>query len=105
VNEHLPADIDMTPNRYVYKFKDETSMEQASDLLLLSALATESLHGRSALRINADFLLENTKKTCQISSETKVGQDLAKIYTGLLSYHLGEHSYEVKLNKHQNAER
>lgn len=87
----------MTPTRYVYKFHSETSMEQASDLLLLSALATESLHGRSALRINADFLLEVPKKQCQISAQSKVSQDLATIYAGLLTYHLGEHSFEVKL--------
>ncbi len=87
----------MPQTHYLYEFREDTSIDEVCDLLFLAAMAVESLHGRSSLRLDGTFLLERATRRCNVTAGTEVGRDLARIFTGYLGRLLGENSFKVSL--------
>lgn len=88
----------MSKPQYNYRFKEGPSIDEIGDLLFLAALAVESLHGRSSLRLDGTFQLQKPERVCQVNASTQVGRDLARIFTGFLCHQIGEKSFEVRLS-------
>jgi hypothetical protein len=86
----------MNPN-YCITFREGAPIEVVPDLLFLSALATEGLHGRSGLRLDGAFELRAPERICTISAATQVSRDFARIFTGFLVHHMGEKVFDVSL--------
>lgn len=92
----------MSKTQYVYRFTEDAPIEEVGDVLCLAALAAESLHGRSSLRLEGTFLLEKEKRQCVVNATTLVGRDLARIFTGYLAEQIGEKAFKVCLNDASN---
>ncbi len=85
----------MRKSQYVYEFREDAPIDEVGDLLFLAALAAESLHGRSSLRLDGTFLLNKLTRRCTVNAATQVGRDLARIFAGFVGRILGEKSFRV----------
>jgi len=81
---------------YRYKFDRTVPIHDVEETLLLSVMATESLHGRSLIRLDAAFCLDKGKRSCVVDAATAVGRDIARIFTGFLSREFGEDAFKVE---------
>jgi hypothetical protein len=86
----------MSRKFYRYKFVKNIPMEEVEDSLLLAVLATEGIHGRSRINLDAKFLLDKGKRICVVDAETEVGIHIACIFTEFLSRQFGERAFRVK---------
>jgi len=85
----------MRRDMYRYQFSERVPLRDVQEMLSLATLATECLHGRSRVRLDASFCLEEKSRSCVLDAGTPVGQDIARIFTGFLSRDLGEEAYRV----------
>ncbi|NIM21303.1 MAG: hypothetical protein GTN64_02610, partial [Candidatus Latescibacteria bacterium] len=81
---------------YRYNFSAEVSLRDVEESLFLAVLATESLHGRSLVRLDASFCLDEKKRSCIVDAGTEVGRHIARIFTGFLAGEFGEDAFKVK---------
>jgi len=86
----------MSQDTCCYTFDDTVSMDEVEESLFHSALAAESLHGRARLRLEASFLLDPQKRTCEVDTSTEVGQTIVCIFTGFLTRLFGEDVFKVE---------
>ena len=82
-------------HKYQYTFNSKIPFEDIEGSLLLAVLATESLHGRSLVRLDASFCLDSNKRSCVVDGATDVGCAIARIFTGFLSREFGEEAFKV----------
>ena len=81
---------------YKYRFAENVPLQEAEETLFLAALATECLHGRSQMRLDAKFSLDTRKRSCVVDASTQVGCHIARIFTGLLAREFGEEAFKVE---------
>ncbi len=81
---------------YRYNFSDDVPFRDVEESLLLAVLATESLHGRSLVRLDASFCLDEKKRACVVDAGTEVGRHIARIFTGFLTREFGEEAFKVE---------
>lgn len=86
----------MTRSVYRYNFSRLVPMDQVEAPLMLAALAAESLHGRSAMKIEASFRLNKRARTCIIDAGSRVGHDIARIFAGFLAAIFSEGAFCVE---------
>ena len=86
----------MSEKVYRYSFSNKLDIQDIEDSLLLAVLATECLHGRSRIRLDASFNLEKKKMSCLIDAGTKVGCCIARIFTGFLTREFSEANFQVE---------
>ena len=88
----------MTMNSQIYRYRFGTTvpMRDVEESLLLAAMAAESLHGRSLLRLDGAFCLDAEKRAAVVDGGTDVGQAIAKIFTGFLSKEFGDQAFQVE---------
>ncbi len=86
----------MTKSVFRYRFSKSIPMQDVEDALMLAALAVESLHGRSELRLSAKFWLNRKTRKCEIDAGTEVGIHIARIFTGFITDGFGEQCFHVE---------
>ena len=86
----------MNRELYRYNFNSNVPLRDVEESLLLAVLATESLHGRSLVRLDASFCLDAGKRSCVVDAATDVGRAIASIFTGFLSREFGEEAFKVE---------
>ncbi len=86
----------MNRELYRYRFKATVPLRGVEKSLLLALLATECLHGRSLVRLDASFCLDNDKRSCVVDAATEVGRAIARIFTGFLTREFGEKAFKVE---------
>ena len=86
----------MINESYRYVFADSIPMHAVEETLLLSVLATEAIHGRSGVNLDAKFHLDLEKRRCSVDAGTEVGRDIARIFTGFLTREFGESAFKVE---------
>ncbi len=86
----------MSREIYRYSFSAGVSLRDVEESLLLAVLATESLHGRSLVRLDASFCLDEKKQSCVVDAGTEVGRYIARIFTGFLTREFGEEAFTVE---------
>ncbi len=86
----------MQNTRYEYSFKRHVPMDSVQDSLTLAVLSTEQLHGRARLRLDGWWRLDRQRRRCSIDASTKVGEDIAKLFTGYLGKEFGEAAFSVR---------
>ncbi|HKZ20277.1 MAG TPA: hypothetical protein VJQ57_09220 [Acidimicrobiia bacterium] len=69
------------------------------DSLVLSLMASEGLHGRTRVQLEANFHLDRDERTCTVQAETEVGRDLVRIFTALLTRQFGEEGFTIESNE------
>ena len=85
-------------NRLIYKydFAKHVPVSDIEDSLMIAALATEALHGRAAMKMDAYFCLDKKAHSCVIDAETQIGSDIAKILSTFVTKGYGESSFKVE---------
>lgn len=86
----------MNRDIYKYEFSVDIPLREVEQSLALSVLTTESLHGRSRVRLDASFCLDRERRACIVDAGTEVGRDIARIFTGFLTREFGEDAFKVK---------
>lgn len=86
----------MNREHYRYDFDAKLPFQDVEESLLLAVLATECLHGRTQVRLDAYFCLDPSKRTCVVDAATEVGQAIARIFTGFLIREFGEEDFRVE---------
>lgn len=64
---------------YRYSFSNGVPFRDVEESLLLAVLATESLHGRSLVRLDVSFCLGKKKRACVVDAGTEVGRPIAAV--------------------------
>ena len=86
----------MNRELYRYNFNATVPLRDVEASLLLAVLATESLHGRALVRLDASFCLDTGKRSCVVDAATDVGRAIARIFTGFLTREFGEEAFKVE---------
>ena len=86
----------MNRELYRYNFNATVPLRDVEESLLLAVLATESLHGRALVRLDASFCLDTGKRACVVDAATDVGRAIARIFTGFLTREFGEEAFKVE---------
>ncbi len=86
----------MNRELYRYNFAETVPLRDVEESLLLAVLATECLHGRSLVRLDASFYLDNKKRSCVVDAATEVGRAIARIFTGFITREFGEKAFKVE---------
>jgi hypothetical protein len=81
---------------YRYIFKRHVPIDDIQDTLTLAILGAENLHGRARIRLDGSWLLDRQRRTCTIDASTRVGEDIAKLFTGYLGKEFGETAFTVR---------
>ncbi len=88
-------------------FSDDVPLRDVEESLLLAVLATESLHGRSLVRLDASFCLDEKKRACAVDAGTEVGRHIARIFTGCKPHgqkgRQGQAASHLRSNNRRNA--
>ena len=83
------------------KFSAEIPIVDARNFLLLSILATESIHGHTSVRMNMRFYLDEEKHCCVFDVSNEVGTHASRIFTGFLSEQFGDESFSIEKVEHE----
>lgn len=86
----------MKQDIYRYHFSADVPFRDVEESLLLAVLAAESLHGRSLVRLEASFCLDEKKRSCVVDAGTEVGRHIARIFTGFLTREFGERAFTIQ---------
>lgn len=83
----------MTAHRF--EFSNEIDFDEVRATILLSEMACESLHGAAAVRLDAKYELDASRRTCVVDASTAVGRDLVKLLTGYLAREFSNGAFRV----------
>ncbi|MDQ7831358.1 MAG: hypothetical protein RDU30_06485 [Desulfovibrionaceae bacterium] len=76
-----------------FHFAEHVDMVGVEDTLFLAVLATESIHGRTGIRLDACFQLKG--RVCTIEDDKAVGRTIAQVFAGFLAREFGEDAFNV----------
>jgi hypothetical protein len=71
-------------------------MQEVEGTLVLSRLATQSLHGFDRVELEASCHVDHRQRTIEIEASTDVGHTLALIFLGYCRREFGERSFDVR---------
>jgi len=95
----------MNHDIYKYEFSFNIPIDEVEQSLALSVLTTESLHGRTRVRLDASFCIDKEKHACIVDAGTEVGRHIASIFTGYLTREFGENTFKVKRLSKNNEQK
>lgn len=78
-----------------YTFPLPTPMDQIEDTFVLALLALESLHGTARIRLDVKYNFDAVSRSCRISCDTPIGDELNLLFTGYLRRELGDEAFAV----------
>ena len=81
---------------YRYSFQIPVALDQVEDSLLLAVMAAEGVHGQSQVRMDGEFLLDESKRACVVDATTPVGETIARVFTTFLVREFGEDAFAVE---------
>lgn len=87
---------------YRYQFASHVAVEDVESTLLLAYWGTESLHGETLVRLEADHLFDAGKRICLIDATTAVGRDLNRLFNGYARREFGD-GFSVQRIDHMPA--
>lgn len=86
----------MTKQIYRFRFARTVPAKDIEDTLMLALMAVESLHGRARLRMDGCYWFDKPQRLCEIDASTKVGADLAEIFTGYATREYGDDAVTIQ---------
>lgn len=89
----VSEDSQMSSHRYV--FKQSVPMSAVESSLILALWSCESLHGEARVQMDALYEFQPEHRHLIIDSGTVVGQDLNKLFTGLMQREFGHGALAV----------
>ena len=86
----------MDQELYRFEFTPDVPIEEIEASLLLSVLATESLHGEAQTRLDAAHFFDPERCSCVIDASTPVGRDFARLFTSFVNREFGADAFQVE---------
>lgn len=81
---------------YRYTFDKRVPLQDAIESLYLAIFASEGLHGRAEVLLEAGYAFDQRKRTLVVAAASAVGKTVSRIFTALLSRQFGELSFTVE---------
>lgn len=78
-----------------YVFKQSVPMSAVESSLILALWSCESLHGEARVQMDALYEFNSDNRHLIVDSGTEVGQDLNKLFTGLMQREFGHGAFSV----------
>ena len=82
---------------YLYTFEKKVPLQEAVESLYLAIFASEGIHGRAQVLLEAGYAFDQRKRTLVVAAASEVGKTISRIFTALLSRQFGERSFSVAL--------
>lgn len=86
----------MIRQAYRYRFRDQASLHEAEETLLLALLAAEGLFGRCRLRMDVAWAMDESINTLVIDAGTLVGMTTNLIFTAFITTEFGADAFDVR---------
>ena len=86
-----------------FKFPEGPDRESIETHLALAIKATESVYGQPRVRMGVGYLFSGDDKELAIDVSTEVGEHMAQVFTGLLTWQLGEDKFTVERRARDEA--
>ncbi len=86
----------MQSSTYRFRFKPDVDLEEIDSILLFASMLTESIHGEAHVRLDTSWSLDVSDRVCELNATTRVGRDLARMFTELVALEFGDRSFEVE---------
>ncbi len=86
----------MTHATYKFRFDESVTAKDMEDTLVLALSAVEGLYGRSRVKMESRFSLDESNRTCKIDTPTVVGENLALIFTVFAIKEFGAWSLKIE---------
>lgn len=85
-------------NRKVQRYVFDVSVpaEEVENTLLLAVLAAEGLHGQARVLLDASYSFDAEKHACVIDTESDVGRDICRMFTGFATREFGEAAFSIR---------
>ena len=77
-------------------FRDGTPRETLEKAVAEAIFAVECIHGSAKVRLGAGYYMAEDRPQCIFDVGTPVGEQVAQLFTGLLSRSLGEDAFHVE---------
>src|SRR5687767_6038797 len=91
---------------YRFQLRDDIPSKDIEEKLFWSVFDTESVFGKSKVRLDASFYFDRVKKVCVIDKGTEVGQHIAQIFTSHITREFGEGAFSVeRIDRDENLNR
>ena len=81
---------------YKFKFLSGPALREAEKTLLLATVAAEGLHGEARVRMDATYVVDKDLNTIAVDTSSRVGQDIASIFTAYITKELGQGEFMVR---------
>jgi len=82
-------------NIYRFIFSETVPAKRVEENLFWAVFNTESIYGKSKVRLDGSFLFDRKQKICLIDKTTQIGQHIAQLFTSLIAREFGEQSFRV----------
>ncbi len=89
----------MDESVFWFCFNDTVDMSAVEEVLLMAVIATEGMHGRARVGLEAKYAASPEERTCTITADNEVGQSIARIFNEMLNLELGEDVFQVRRHK------
>lgn len=86
----------MDSHVYRYTFDETLDIAEVEATANLAVLATESLHGESRVRLEAQHRFDASSRCCLIDATGEVGVDLNRLFLGFISREFDAKSFRVE---------
>ena len=81
---------------YRYTFREKVPLQEAIESLYLAIFASEGIHGRAQVLLEAGYAFDEPKRTLVVAAASAVGKTISRIFTALLSRQFGEGAFSVE---------
>lgn len=81
---------------YRFTFRNDVSAERIEEQLYWAVFNTESVFGKSNVRLDGSFLFDEKEKVCVIDKTTEVGRHIAQLFISYLTTQFGEDALKVE---------
>jgi hypothetical protein len=79
-----------------FRFEQGPSRDSIETQLALAIRATESVYGSPRVRMGVGYLFSEDDRELAIDVSTEVGEHMARVFTGLVTWQLGEDGFTVE---------
>ena len=86
----------MIRQAYRYRFRNQATLQEAEETLLLAMLAAEGLFGRCRLRMDVAWAVDESINTLVIDADTLVGMTINLIFTAFITAEFGADAFDVR---------
>ncbi len=81
---------------YRFKFNSGVDLEEIDSILLFATMLSESIHSEAQVRLDTSWSLDVSNRMCEVNATARVGRDLARMFSELVTLEFGDRSFEVE---------